>query len=53
MQQMTACIHDGNAHGPLVFLRFGLRCASNGLNIGQFEGGLSFHGAVRVKKLSI
>jgi hypothetical protein len=22
MQQMAACIHNGNAHGPLIFLRF-------------------------------
>jgi hypothetical protein len=49
MQQMTASIHNGNADSPFIFLRFGLRCGGNGLNIGQFEGSLSFHKALRVK----
>ena len=46
---MTASIHNGNADSPFIFLRFGLRCGGNGLNIGQFEGSLSFHKALRVK----
>jgi hypothetical protein len=44
VQQMAACVHDGNAHRPIVFLGFGLSGCGNGLHVGQFENGLCFHG---------
>jgi hypothetical protein len=33
MQQMATRIHNGNAHGPVVFFGFGLRGSGNGLNV--------------------
>jgi hypothetical protein len=43
VQQMATRVHNGNADSPMIVLGFGLSRSRNGLDIGEFEGQLSFH----------
>ena len=37
VQQVTAAVHDGDGHGPVVLQRFSLGCRGDGLDIGGFQ----------------
>jgi len=43
-QQMTAIVHDGNGHGPLVLERFGFCSGGDALDVSEFEFKFGFHG---------